>query len=269
MDDLFYESAEGPARPSYGDEFEEYDELEDYGDELEEFDSMEDAVADALDADELDALAAVIDLGEEEDAIDAAAPVVAGLAVRRAAPAVAGGATSDRAHGDPGDAGHYAPHGTPGGAGSPAPGTRCDTGPSPRCARPPRAPSPATMRRGVLLSRLLGEPNPFPIVRIPWDRDRPWQATFLHEVAHNLQADLGIWQENRQAVIRRLLGTSRDPRPHLRPLAQGDLRRPGRAPARWPDRRLGHGDLPRPSRAAHRPAQPRATGARRHPALHP
>jgi hypothetical protein len=54
--------------------------------------------------------------------------------------------------------------------------------------------SPATMRRGVLLSRLLGEPNPFPVVRIPWDRDRPWQATFLHEVAHNLQADLGIWQ---------------------------------------------------------------------------
>jgi hypothetical protein len=169
MDDLFYESAEGPARPSYGDEFEEldelegefegfedeleeYDELEDYGDELEEFDSMEDAVADALDAedtdeffrrirriargaasiarraapivgriargvsrvasviplpqaqaigriagavgrvlpaDELDALDAVIDLAEDEDAMDAAAPVVAGLAVRRAAPAVA------------------------------------------------------------------------------------------------------------------------------------------------------------------------------------
>ncbi len=71
--------------------------------------------------------------------------------------------------------------------------------------------SPATMRRGVLLSRLLGEPNPFPVVRIPWDRDRPWQAVFLHEVAHNLQADLGIWQENRQAVVRRLFGTSRDP----------------------------------------------------------
>jgi hypothetical protein len=71
--------------------------------------------------------------------------------------------------------------------------------------------SPATMRRGVLLSRLLGEPNPFPVVRIPWDRDRPWQAVFLHEVAHNLQADLGIWQENRQAVVRRLLGASRDP----------------------------------------------------------
>jgi len=174
MDDLFNDTAEGPARPSYGDEFEELDaledefegfedegfedefegadELEDYGDEMEEFDSMEDAVADALDAedtdeffrrirriargavriarraapivgriargvsrvasviplpqaqaigriagavgrvlpaDELDALDAVIDLAEEEDAIDAAAPVVAGLAVRSAAPAVA------------------------------------------------------------------------------------------------------------------------------------------------------------------------------------
>lgn len=71
--------------------------------------------------------------------------------------------------------------------------------------------SPATMRRGVLLNRLLGEPNPFPIVRIPWDRDNPWQSVFLHEVSHNLQADLGIWQENRQAVVRRILRTSGDP----------------------------------------------------------
>ena len=51
--------------------------------------------------------------------------------------------------------------------------------------------SPATMRRGVTLSRLLGETNPFPLIRIPYDRDRPWQAVFLHEVAHNLQADSG------------------------------------------------------------------------------
>jgi len=71
--------------------------------------------------------------------------------------------------------------------------------------------SPATMRRGVQLSRLLGESNPFPLIRIPWDRDQPWQSVFLHEVAHNLQADLGIWQENRQAVLRRILGSSRDP----------------------------------------------------------
>jgi hypothetical protein len=65
--------------------------------------------------------------------------------------------------------------------------------------------SPATMRRGVTLNRLLGEPNPFPLIRIPWDRDQPWQAVFLHEVAHNLQADLRIWQENRSAVVQRVL----------------------------------------------------------------
>jgi len=71
--------------------------------------------------------------------------------------------------------------------------------------------SPATMRRGVTLSRLLGEPNPFPLIRIPWDREHPWDAVFLHEVAHNLQADLGIWQENHQAVVRRLADRLRDP----------------------------------------------------------
>jgi hypothetical protein len=64
--------------------------------------------------------------------------------------------------------------------------------------------SPATMRRGVTLSRLLGETNPFPLIRIPYDRDRPWQAVFLHEVAHNLQADLGLWVQNRTAVLQRL-----------------------------------------------------------------
>lgn len=65
--------------------------------------------------------------------------------------------------------------------------------------------SPATMRRGITLSRLLGESNPFPLIRIPWDRDQPWQAVFLHEVAHNIQADLGLWVENRQAVMQRLV----------------------------------------------------------------
>ncbi len=71
--------------------------------------------------------------------------------------------------------------------------------------------SPATMRRGVQLNRLLGEPNPFPLIRIPWDREHPWQSVFLHEVAHNLQADLGIWQENRVAVLRRVLTGLREP----------------------------------------------------------
>jgi hypothetical protein len=71
--------------------------------------------------------------------------------------------------------------------------------------------SPATNRRGVALSRLLGEPNPFPIIRIPWDRDNPWQAVYLHEVSHNLQADLGVWTENQQAVRNRLLKGTGDP----------------------------------------------------------
>ena len=71
--------------------------------------------------------------------------------------------------------------------------------------------SPSTSRRGVALGRLLGESNPFPVIRIPWDRDHPWQAVFLHEVAHNLQADLGLWEENAQAVERRVLRMVGDP----------------------------------------------------------
>src|SRR5581483_7795934 len=71
--------------------------------------------------------------------------------------------------------------------------------------------SPVTWRRGVQLSRLLGETNPFPLIRIPWDRDNLWQGVFLHECSHNLQADLGIWGENRKAVVTRILRDSRDP----------------------------------------------------------
>ena len=71
--------------------------------------------------------------------------------------------------------------------------------------------SPATMRRGITLSRLLGERNPFPLIRIPWDRDQPWQSVFLHEVAHNLQADLGIWEENERAVGNRMSHAVGDP----------------------------------------------------------
>jgi hypothetical protein len=64
--------------------------------------------------------------------------------------------------------------------------------------------SPATVRRGISLARLLGDSLPFPVIRIPWDRDKPWQAVFLHEVAHNLQADLRIWDDVRNDVLRRL-----------------------------------------------------------------
>ena len=71
--------------------------------------------------------------------------------------------------------------------------------------------SPATQRRGVALARLLGDTNPFPLIRIPWDRDNPWQSVFLHEVAHNLQADMGVWQENETAVASRLARMRFDP----------------------------------------------------------
>lgn len=71
--------------------------------------------------------------------------------------------------------------------------------------------SPATMRRGVTLRRLLGETNPFPVIRIPWDRDNPWQSVFLHEVSHNLQADLGLWFENENVVGERMARTIGDP----------------------------------------------------------
>jgi hypothetical protein len=64
--------------------------------------------------------------------------------------------------------------------------------------------SPATVRRGISLTRLLGDSLPFPIIRIPWDRDKPWQPVFLHEVSHNLQADLRIWEDVRHDVVRRL-----------------------------------------------------------------
>jgi hypothetical protein len=71
--------------------------------------------------------------------------------------------------------------------------------------------SPATQRRGVALSRLLGDANPFPVIRIPWDRDNPWQPVFLHEVAHNLQSDMGLWQENATALANRLVTERFDP----------------------------------------------------------
>jgi hypothetical protein len=71
--------------------------------------------------------------------------------------------------------------------------------------------SPATRRRGTVLARLLGETNPFPMIRIPWDRDNPWQTVFMHECAHNLQADMRIWQENRGAVAKRIGAATGDP----------------------------------------------------------
>jgi hypothetical protein len=72
--------------------------------------------------------------------------------------------------------------------------------------------SPATFRRGVMLRRLLGEQNPFPLVRVPYERiESPWgMGVVLHEIGHNLQADLGVWQETQQALQRRVWQISRN-----------------------------------------------------------
>lgn len=55
---------------------------------------------------------------------------------------------------------------------------------------------PATFRREVRLARLGRLPNPFPLVKLPYHRlVAPWTLGAVpHEVGHNLQADLGLWQ---------------------------------------------------------------------------
>jgi hypothetical protein len=55
---------------------------------------------------------------------------------------------------------------------------------------------PATFRRGVRVSMLGRRPNPFPLVKIPHHRlINPWSLGAIpHEVAHNLQSDLGLWE---------------------------------------------------------------------------
>jgi hypothetical protein len=54
---------------------------------------------------------------------------------------------------------------------------------------------PATYRRGVRLSKLGMFHNPFPLVKLPDHRlVCPWTLGAIpHEVAHNLQSDLGLW----------------------------------------------------------------------------
>jgi hypothetical protein len=54
--------------------------------------------------------------------------------------------------------------------------------------------SPATFRRGIPLRRLGRRLNPFPLIQLPYHRlVNPWTlGAVLHEVAHNLQNDLGL-----------------------------------------------------------------------------
>jgi hypothetical protein len=67
--------------------------------------------------------------------------------------------------------------------------------------------TPATYRRGVILTRLNRQANPFPIVSLPYHRlHNPWTLGAIHhEVAHNLQSDLGLWDVVPQRIKTALL----------------------------------------------------------------
>jgi hypothetical protein len=74
--------------------------------------------------------------------------------------------------------------------------------------------SPATYRRGIPLSRLGHQLNPFPLIQIPYHRlVNPWTlGAMLHEVSHNLQNDLGVARAVPAELGRRLVasGVRRD-----------------------------------------------------------
>jgi hypothetical protein len=66
--------------------------------------------------------------------------------------------------------------------------------------------SPLTYRRRVPLRRLRHHRNLFPLVVFPQHRlDNVWAlSSVLHEVSHNLQADLGLWEVMPKLVFDRL-----------------------------------------------------------------
>jgi hypothetical protein len=67
--------------------------------------------------------------------------------------------------------------------------------------------APATFRRGIPLSRLGKQLNPFPLVQLPYHRLlNPWTlGAVLHEVSHNLQSDLGLSRDVPRKIALRLL----------------------------------------------------------------
>lgn len=73
--------------------------------------------------------------------------------------------------------------------------------------------TPATYRRGVSLTRLERQANPFPIVQIPYHRlVNPWTLGAVHhEVSHNLQSDLGLWEQVPARINKRLLESGIEP----------------------------------------------------------
>lgn len=67
--------------------------------------------------------------------------------------------------------------------------------------------SPATFRRGIPLSSLGKQMNPFPLIQLPYHRlVNPWTlGAVLHEISHNIQTDLDLSKEVPKNVARRLL----------------------------------------------------------------
>lgn len=67
--------------------------------------------------------------------------------------------------------------------------------------------SPLTIRRGVPMAKLRYHPNLFPLIMLPQNRlNNVWAlSSVLHEVSHNLQADLGLWEEIPRQIYRRLI----------------------------------------------------------------
>jgi hypothetical protein len=67
--------------------------------------------------------------------------------------------------------------------------------------------APATFRRGIPLTRLGRQLNPFPLVQLPYHRlVNPWTlGAMLHETSHNLQSDLGLSRDIPRRIGRRLV----------------------------------------------------------------
>jgi hypothetical protein len=67
--------------------------------------------------------------------------------------------------------------------------------------------APATFGRGIPLTRLGRQLNPFPLIQLPYHRlVNPWTlGAMLHETSHNLQSDLELSKGIPKGVARRLL----------------------------------------------------------------
>lgn len=67
--------------------------------------------------------------------------------------------------------------------------------------------APATFRRYVRIKKLMRLPNPIPLVKVPRRRlINPWSLGAVpHEVAHNIQSDLGLWHRMPREINATLL----------------------------------------------------------------